>query len=373
MKKLLSNFAAISLGLSAAHAELVLTLTSTNQNTARGAELVFSGTLANTNETNALFLNDIQAVLTGGASNHVSFNANSFFANVPGILLPGESYTGAVFSASLLNAAAGDYEGSVTLQGGADIFATNDLASAVFVVSSTTVNITASDPTASEFGPDTGAFTFSRMGGTNTDLTIFYTFSGSATNGVTYESIPVSILIPAGASNATLTLTPIADNAAQGKRTATLILSAAPSYNLGSNVTATVTIHDKPFDIWRLQKFGTNANGLRAADVADWDSDGIQNILEYALNLEPTVPNIRALPIPQIVDGYLSWSYVRNPAVFDVALIVEASIDLVNWSSFDVETFLAPDPPGLVTVRYRQPVIMNPQVFLRLRASRVQP
>jgi hypothetical protein len=357
-----------------AHAQLTMTLTPATRNATLGTELVFSGALTNTSETNALFLNDIQAALTGTASNRVNFNANSFFANVPGLLLPGEIYTGAVFRVLLLDTAGGDYEGSVTLQGGDDVFATNDLASAAFVASSTTVNIAASDLTASEFGPDPGAFTISRAGGTNTDLTVFYAISGSATNGIAYSPIPSSLLIPAGASAVTITLTPIPDNLAQGKRTATLTLSASPSYNLGSNVAATISIHDKPFDIWRLQKFGAAADSPLAADMADWDSDGIQNLVEYALNLEPTIPNTRALAVPQIVEDHLTWSYVPNPAAVDVEPVVEGSTDLLQWNTADVEIVVVPDPdpPGRVTVRYRQPVTFTDHAFLRLRARRVQ-
>ena len=364
------------LGNFAVRAELSLALTPATYNTTPGVEMVFSGTLTNVSETNRLFLNDIRASLTSGASNFATFNANAFFANVPGILLPGEVYTGAVFQILLPNGTpGGDYEGVITMRGGGDIFATNDLASATFRISSTSVGIVASDVAASEWGPDPGAFTVSRMGSTNTDLTVFYAISGTATNGVTYNLLPSSIVIPAGALSATITIVPILDELAQSKRTVVLTLQPNVAYGVESNRTATVTIHETPFDVWRLQKFGTTANDPSAAANGDWDFDGIHNLLEYALNLEPMARDVNPLPAPEIVGSHFTWSYVPNPNAVDVMLVVEASTNLIDWSAADVENVVVPnpEPPTRVTVRYRHAIDVTAQAFLRLRAIRVQP
>jgi hypothetical protein len=378
MKKMPAIFAAIGFLLSqtAAPGALTVTLAPSMANAAHGTELVFSGAFTNTSNSNTLFLNDIQVVLSSSASNYVRLNANGFFANVPGLLLPGEAYTGAVFQVLLLDTApAGDYEGSITLQGGADILAADDLASAAFFISSPTVSIVATDPTASEFGADSGSFTVSRTGGTDVDLTVACAISGSATNGVTYSPIPSSITIPARTNAAATAIVPIPDDFAQGDRTATLTIIAAASYNPGSNVAATITIHDKPFDNWRVQKFGAAANDSAAADLADWDGDGIHNLLEYTLNMEPAVADIRALPVPRIVEDHLTWSYVPSADAIDAVLVVEASTDLIEWSSADVEiiTIPNPDPPERITVRCRHPASLTDRAFLRLRASRIQP
>lgn len=364
------------LGNLTGRADMLLALTPATYHATPGVEIVFGGVLTNTSASNRLFLNDVQASLTGGVSNVVTFDANAFFANVPGVLLPGEVYTGTVFRVLLPNGApGGDYEGVITMRGGGDIFATNDLASTTFRISSTSVSIVASDAMASEWGPDPGAFTVSRSGSTNADLTVFYAISGSATNGVAYHLLPSSILIPAGALSATAAVVPIFDGLAQSKRTVTLMLQPNVAYGVESNRTASVTIHDTPFDVWRLQKFGTAANGPAAADDADWDSDGIRNLLEYALNLEPAVPDLRALPVPRIVEDHLTWSYVPNANAPDVMLLVEASTDLIDWSMADVEMVVVPnpEPPTRVTVRYRHPIGFAAQAFLRLRAIRSQP
>jgi hypothetical protein len=63
-------------------------------------------------------------------------DTNAFFANVPGILLPGENYNDVVFAVAV-NASAhpAHFTGTVTIQGGADIFSTNNLACQTFQIS----------------------------------------------------------------------------------------------------------------------------------------------------------------------------------------------------------------------------------------------
>ena len=73
------------------------------------------------------------------------------------------------------------------------------------------VTIVASDPSASEIGPDTGTFTVSRTGPTNNDLLVFYHADGTAAPGVDYQALPGHVTIPAGASAADITVTPISD------------------------------------------------------------------------------------------------------------------------------------------------------------------
>src|SRR2546430_2055859 len=99
-----------------ARAGLTVSLVSAIQNSAKGRTLVFSGTLTNTGTTDQLFLNDIQFALTGSAANYLVPDTNSFFANVPGILLPGENYTGELFRVALSgSASADDYTGTVSV------------------------------------------------------------------------------------------------------------------------------------------------------------------------------------------------------------------------------------------------------------------
>src|ERR1700690_2197045 len=78
-------------------ADLAFTLTPAEQSGLGSNEVVFTGTLINTTPTGNLFLNNIQFSLIDEAAGYLAADTNVFFANVPGILLPGETYSDVVF------------------------------------------------------------------------------------------------------------------------------------------------------------------------------------------------------------------------------------------------------------------------------------
>jgi len=214
------------------------------QNSARGREIVFSGTLTNTSATEKLFLNNIDSALSSGPAAELPLNANSFFSNVPGVLLPGETYADSeIFRVALkATAPAGDYRGTVTIRGGSEVVANTNIAATNFVVLSPAVDVQATDPSASEFGPDSGLLTISRSGGTDIALTVALGTAGTAIPGVDYQSFSALATIPAGSSSSPLTLTPIPNNIAQGNRTAQLTLQPSGAYNLDLNTSGIVVI-----------------------------------------------------------------------------------------------------------------------------------
>src|SRR6185503_8069692 len=107
------------------------------------------------------------------------------------------------------------------------------------------VTIAATDNTATEGTPsDTGTFTVSRTGSTASSLTVFYSVSGTATAGSDFQTIPLSILIPAGQSSAGITVTTMDDALVEGDETVIVTLSPNAAYTVGSPSSATVTIKD---------------------------------------------------------------------------------------------------------------------------------
>ena len=124
-----------------AFAGLTLSLNPVAQPGAAGAEALFSGTLTNTSTTDPVFLNDIGVAFTADPQSNTALSSNAFFANVPGILLPGETYDGPLFRISLSGASpAANYSGTITLQGGADITAAGALVSTAFTLLATPVD-----------------------------------------------------------------------------------------------------------------------------------------------------------------------------------------------------------------------------------------
>jgi len=117
-------------------AELALSMTPAASSGLTNDEIFLTGTLTNTSLATNIFLNSIQITLDGTATNFLTADTNVFFANVPGILLSSENYNDVVFAVAV-NASAPptNFTGTVTIQGGADIFSTNNLASQTFQVS----------------------------------------------------------------------------------------------------------------------------------------------------------------------------------------------------------------------------------------------
>lgn len=135
MKTALTWILCLLFGVVSARAQLTVSFVPQAQNAAAGGVVIFSGTLANTSATDRVFLNDIQPALTGSAAAFLVFQPNTFFANVPGILLPGETYSGPLFSVSRSGSSPpADYGGSVAILGGTNVFASGSLVSANFTV-----------------------------------------------------------------------------------------------------------------------------------------------------------------------------------------------------------------------------------------------
>jgi hypothetical protein len=105
------------------------------------------------------------------------------------------------------------------------------------------VTIQATDSEATEAG-DTGVFTVSRTGSTTASLDVFYTVTGTATNGTDYTILAGSITIPAGQASAEIVVGPIDDMAVEGPETVALTLVDAAGYSVGTANTATVDIAD---------------------------------------------------------------------------------------------------------------------------------
>ncbi len=126
----------VFLRVTSARADLAFVLTPAAQTDVGSNEVIFTGALINTSLTDTLFLNNLQVDLIDAANTYLAADTNVFFANVPGILLPGETYSDVVFGLTVApTAPPGQYFGIVTIQGGTNIYAVTDLASPIFEVS----------------------------------------------------------------------------------------------------------------------------------------------------------------------------------------------------------------------------------------------
>ncbi|MCX5673137.1 MAG: DVUA0089 family protein [Planctomycetota bacterium] len=96
------------------------------------------------------------------------------------------------------------------------------------------VSVAATDPSASEIGPDPGTFTISRTGPTNTALEVQFTIAGStADSGVDCADLGDYVIIPIGASSVTLTVAPVIDYENEPTERINLTLTPLTLYTFG--------------------------------------------------------------------------------------------------------------------------------------------
>ena len=100
-------------------------------------------------------------------------------------------------------------------------------------------------------------------------------------------------------------------------------------------VTLPVSLAITPRATWRQTHFGTAQNSGNAADTADPDHDGIINILEYAFDTDPNVPNANPISFA-VVGNHLTVTFKRtHPAPADISYKPQVANDLTSgvWNS----------------------------------------
>ncbi|WP_395752862.1 IPT/TIG domain-containing protein [Prosthecobacter sp.] len=109
----------------------------------------------------------------------------------------------------------------------------------------------------------------------------------------------------------------------------------------GPTGTVSKIVFSPGMQIWRLNHFGTDATSANLADTESYVGDGLPNLLKYALGHSPLVtapssalPNIVQSSADPLLTDRLSLSFtLPTPPPADVIYTVQATEDLVNWSS----------------------------------------
>ena len=112
-----------------------------------------------------------------------------------------------------------------------------------------TLNVTVADDIAAETAwyesPNPAVFEITRSGGDNSQAeTVYYTVSGTATNGDDYTYLSGTVTIPAGETSAKVAVQPQNDSTYEGTEGVTFSVSSDPSYELGNTTSGTATILD---------------------------------------------------------------------------------------------------------------------------------
>ncbi len=144
---------------------------------------------------------------------------------------------------------------TITLQlASADGYLSNSANAAVMTIADNDtalpqVAVTAPDPYATEAPGDTATFTFTRSIVTASALNLTVTWTGAATNGTDYTTLPTTVTIPANQSSVNVTVSPINDSVIEPPEDviATISTNAAYVRDPGATAaTATITDDDTP-------------------------------------------------------------------------------------------------------------------------------
>jgi hypothetical protein len=106
------------------------------------------------------------------------------------------------------------------------------------------VSIQTTDATASETNTDPGVFTLTRSGNATAPLSVNVVLSGTALLNSDYAATTLPQDIPAGATSATLVITPIDDTTEEGTETVTATIMPSPDYTIAAPAAATLNILD---------------------------------------------------------------------------------------------------------------------------------
>jgi serine protease len=143
------------------------------------------------------------------------------------------------------------------------------------------MGIVASDGTASEQGPDGGAFVVRRTGPNGTPVTVNIETVGTATPGVDYPAMPVTVSMEAGQSEVSFTITPVDDSVAEEQESVIASLAVGVGYDLGVNASAIVRITDN--DGAPQQAPGTTSSSSRNGGGGVLDLLTLLAVLAFAV------------------------------------------------------------------------------------------
>ena len=137
---------------------------------------------------------------------------------------------------------------------------------------------------------------------------------------------------------------------------------------------ATVTLQDRPYNIWKRAHFTAAqlADPAVSGDNATPARDNMANLMKYALGLTPTNTYIGAFN-PAASNGRFVLTYTQSTAAPDVALTFGWSPDLRHWYTgpayFVTNQITDHITNQLITLQGTMPAVTNG--FIKAQATRL--
>lgn len=131
------------------------------------------------------------------------------------------------------------------------------------------------------------------------------------------------------------------------------------------------------YDTYQLTHFDASqlSDVTVSGPAADPDHDGLANLLEYALDLDPLAPDTDSVLSTSVVGDYLTTSYTRRSDTTDITCTIEVAADAGLWYSGPnytnvISTVTIDATHERITVRDLTPISSSPRRFIRLKVTR---
>ncbi len=123
---------------------------------------------------------------------------------------------------------------------------------------------------------------------------------------------------------------------------------------------------------WQHAKFTADelADSSRSGPNAIYGTDGLTNLVKYALGLDPKVNNNTGVPVATTTADDWVYIYTRPSATTDLTYDVEISTDLVNWTTNGITLDPVSTSGGIDTWNARYPRTAVAKIFFRLKVTR---
>jgi hypothetical protein len=143
-----------------------------------------------------------------------------------------------------------------------------------------------------------------------------------------------AVVIPAGTTQAEIQLQAVTDTLPEGVEWLHVALVAGENYQAGTEVSL-IKIEDMPYDGWRHQAFASAPDDPGTEPTGDPDHDGLSNLLEYSMGLDPAKSNDPGAPSFAMQDSANQqeavFRFQRSLSATGATSGAEWSEDLKTW------------------------------------------
>lgn len=183
-------------------------------------------------------------------------------------------------------------------------------------VTGTTVTITTADSAHLLLAGNTAQVELALDPAPDVDLAVNLSAAGTAVAGTDYMALPASVTVDAGQTAASFPVNFLTSETGNDRTLAVSVAEGA-DYGLGADTGVTFTLHPYTFGNWSA--FYESGSGLppeRWTTGADANNNGVSNLVEFALGLNPLNSDLNALTLrlPRIAHnaaGKFVLTYVR--------------------------------------------------------------